>query len=174
MYKRKGFREKVVCVIVSTFLIFIFANQLLLVDVFSYSCPKTTMADFRYISLKPWKIDKNHLITTYFYRLTTPGNLESSKNLDCKTVRIFAYSSTRERSNKRSAPRLKTESKTGERLKSANIQRTLLLFGLFLKLKKSTFQEKKDLWCADEAFRIILIQRGLQRHNKFCGVIIFS
>ena len=35
--------------------------------------------------------------------------------MDCKTVRIFAYSSTREQSNKRSGTRLKTESKTGER-----------------------------------------------------------
>ena len=36
-------------------------------------------------------------------------------DLDCKTVRIFAYSSTREQSNKRSGTRLKTESETGER-----------------------------------------------------------
>ena len=35
--------------------------------------------------------------------------------LDCKTVRIFAYWSTREQSNKRSGTRLKTESETGER-----------------------------------------------------------
>ena len=35
--------------------------------------------------------------------------------LDWKTVRIFAYSSTREKPNKRSGKRLKTESKTGER-----------------------------------------------------------
>ena len=35
--------------------------------------------------------------------------------LDCKTVRIFAYSSTREQSNKRSGTRPKTESETGER-----------------------------------------------------------
>ena len=35
--------------------------------------------------------------------------------LDCKTVRIFGYSSTREQSNKRSGMRLKTESETGER-----------------------------------------------------------
>ena len=35
--------------------------------------------------------------------------------VDCKTVRIFAYSSTREQSNKRSATKLKTESETGER-----------------------------------------------------------
>ena len=33
--------------------------------------------------------------------------------LDCKTVRIFAYSSTREQSNKKSGTRLKTESETG-------------------------------------------------------------
>ena len=36
-------------------------------------------------------------------------------SLDCKTVCIFAYSSTREQSNKRSKTRLKTESETGER-----------------------------------------------------------
>ena len=35
--------------------------------------------------------------------------------IDCKTVRIFAYSSTREQSNKRSGMMLKTESETGER-----------------------------------------------------------
>ena len=35
MYKIKGLREKLVCVIVSTFLIFMFVDQLLLVDVFS-------------------------------------------------------------------------------------------------------------------------------------------
>ena len=34
--------------------------------------------------------------------------------IDCKTVRIFAYSSTLEQSNKRSGMRLKTESKTGD------------------------------------------------------------
>ena len=37
------------------------------------------------------------------------------KHVDCKTVRIFAYSSTREQSNKRSGMRPKTESGTGER-----------------------------------------------------------
>ena len=36
-------------------------------------------------------------------------------SVDCKTVRIFAYSSTPEQSNKRSGARLKTESETGER-----------------------------------------------------------
>ena len=35
--------------------------------------------------------------------------------IDCKTVRIFAYSSTREQSNKRIGTRLKTERETRER-----------------------------------------------------------
>ena len=36
-------------------------------------------------------------------------------SLDCKAVRIFAYSSKREQSNKRSGVRLETKSETGER-----------------------------------------------------------
>ena len=40
----------------------------------------------------------------------------SQSCVDCKTFRIFAYSSTREQSNKRCGTRLKTESETGERL----------------------------------------------------------
>ena len=41
-------------------------------------------------------------------------NLEVLRcNIDCKTVRIFAYSNTREQSNKRSGTRLKTESERG-------------------------------------------------------------
>ena len=37
----------------------------------------------------------------------------SQSCVDCKTFRIFAYSSTREQSNKRCGTRLKTESETG-------------------------------------------------------------
>ena len=40
--------------------------------------------------------------------------------LDCKTVRIFAYSSTHEQSNKRSGTRLKTESESEERFSLAS------------------------------------------------------
>ena len=43
--------------------------------------------------------------------------------IDCKTVRIFAYSSTREQSNKMSGMRLKTESETGERRYSSHLTR---------------------------------------------------
>ena len=58
MNKIKGFREKLVRVIISTFLIFMFVDQLLLVDVFSQVSVlsnlfnKTTLADFRQKSLK--------------------------------------------------------------------------------------------------------------------------
>ena len=41
--------------------------------------------------------------------------LAARRNLDCKTVSIFAYSSTREQSNKKSGTKLKTESETGDR-----------------------------------------------------------
>ena len=47
--------------------------------------------------------------------------------LDCKTVRIFAYSSTREQSNKRSGTRLKTESETGGRVRLARFAHVTLL-----------------------------------------------
>ena len=43
------------------------------------------------------------------------GNAAAAIELDCKTVCIFAYSSTREQSNERSGTRLKTESETGQR-----------------------------------------------------------
>ena len=84
-----GFREKIIirCVLVSTFLLFLFVYQLLLLDVFSDLYQNTTLADFSYVSLKshtaiwfidfhrfPLSIDKNHLIASDFYRLTTPGN----------------------------------------------------------------------------------------------------
>ena len=42
------------------------------------------------------------------------GPCFSDKILDCKTVRIFAYSSTREQSSKRSGARLKKASATGQ------------------------------------------------------------
>ena len=100
MYKGHGFGENLVSVVVSTFLIFMFVDQLLLVDVFSQLhyltyAKKQQCRAYRYKSLKSWKIDivdltqqfsssiftyfryrfryKNHLIAIDFYRLTTPG-----------------------------------------------------------------------------------------------------
>ena len=100
MCKTKSFREKLLCAIVSTFLFFMFVDQLLLVDANLWQ--KTRMADFRYISLKSWKliisiwhsnlvydfhrlplsIDKNHLIATNFYRLTTPRVYHTCKYIE--------------------------------------------------------------------------------------------
>ena len=111
MYQTKSVREKLVCVIVSTFLIIF--HVCWVVDicggvfsaVLSNSCQKTTMADFRYKSIKSWKIDNIDLtqqsslsiftdfryqsikitrllpiyIDTYFYWLSTPGNTYSSR-----------------------------------------------------------------------------------------------
>ena len=45
--------------------------------------------------------------------------------IDCKTVHIFAYSSTREQSNRMSGTRLKTERETGERGSRASLVRLL-------------------------------------------------
>ena len=56
------------------------------------------------------------MVCCYIQVLNTIVNLYNNiVNLDCKTVRIFAYSSRREQSNKRSGTRLKKESETGER-----------------------------------------------------------
>ena len=49
----------------------------------------------------------------------------------CKTDRIFAYSSTREQSDKRSGTRLKTESETGER----RAKNTLIFFSCLTRRK---------------------------------------
>ena len=84
MYKIKSFREKLVCVIVPTFLIFMFVDQLLLVDVRSKPAvlfnlfQKTTMADLRYKSLKSWKID-NIDLTQQFSRFFTDFRYQSMK-----------------------------------------------------------------------------------------------
>ena len=59
--------------------------------------------------------------------------------VDCKTVRIFAYSSTREQSNKRSGMRLKTESETGERrFARVRLLRHALPISLLILRKKPT------------------------------------
>ena len=78
MYKKKGFREKVVCAIVSTFLIFMFADQLLLVD--ANLCQKSTMADFRYIPLKSWKIDN--------IDLTHQFSISIFNDFHCQSIKI--------------------------------------------------------------------------------------
>ena len=84
VYKIKIFGEKIVCVIVSTFLIFMFVDQLLLVDVFSQLCYLTyasqkTVWDFRYKSLKSRKIDNTDLIQQFSLSTFTDFRFQSIK-----------------------------------------------------------------------------------------------
>ena len=65
------------------------------------------------------------------------GTKNVSYKVDCKTVRIFVYSSTRERSNKGPGTRLKTESETGEGL--ARERHPLPISLLFLRGKNRLF-----------------------------------
>ena len=72
--------------------------------------------------------------------------------IDCKTVRIFAYSSKREQSNERSGTSLKTESETGGRrfylsreARALRACKTLTpRFTDFL----TDFEKKKRLFCS--------------------------
>ena len=52
------------------------------------------------------------LLWNWFLVLDAWSDAKVEQSLDCKTVRIFAYSSTREQSNRRCGTRLKTESET--------------------------------------------------------------
>ena len=78
--------------------------------------------------------------------------------LDCKTVRIFAHSSTREQSNKRSGMRLKTESETGERrsrrvtLARVRLLRHALPISLLILRKKATVFQSTPVPRAKEKF----------------------
>ena len=65
------------------------------------------------------------------------------KNLDCKTVRIFSYSSTREQSNKRSGTRLKTEIEESRACEARTKLRHALPITDFEKKKPTVLQSKR-------------------------------
>ena len=77
MYERVGFRENRVSVIVTTFFIFMFVDQLLLVDVFSQlyylteNATKQQGRTYRYKSLKSWKIDNIDLTQQFSLSIFT-------------------------------------------------------------------------------------------------------
>ena len=77
MCKTKSFREKLVRAMVSTFLFFMFVDQWLLLD--ANLCQKTRMADFRYISLKSWKIDNIDLTQQFSLSIFTDFRYQSIK-----------------------------------------------------------------------------------------------
>ena len=76
--------------------------------------------------------------------------MESAKSkIDCKTVCIFAYSSMREQSNKRSGTRLKTERETGERRQKysrldSRASRHALPISLLILRKKPTVLQSRS------------------------------
>ena len=75
----------------------------------------------------------------------TTGTSNSRKSLDGKTVRIFAYSRTREQSNERSGTKLKTESSPHRPYGRVRLAR-LALKTLKLRLTDSftDFEKKTD------------------------------
>ena len=68
------------------------------------------------------------------------------KDLDCKTVRIFAYSNKREQSNERSGTRLKTESEACEARALRACKTLTPRFTDFL----TDFEEKTDCFAVDQ------------------------
>ena len=73
--KGHGFRENLVSVIVSTFLIFMFVDQLLLVDVFS----ELYYLTYRYKLLKSWKMDNIDLTQQLSLLIFTDFRYQSIK-----------------------------------------------------------------------------------------------
>ena len=80
---------------------------------FARQSSNTIFTRFRLSSSRCRFICNFHLQALPIQAFFSEGNfMYVLQYLDCKTVRIFAYSSTREQSNKRSGTRLKTESET--------------------------------------------------------------
>ena len=87
--------------------------------------------------------------------------------VDCKTVRIFAYSSTREQSDKRSGMRLKTESETGERpygrvrlarFARVRLLRHALLISLLILRKKPTVLQSSKMAAENSLFELEAVE----------------
>ena len=82
-------------------------------------------------------------------------NSVDARKLDCKTVRIFAYSSTREQSNKRSGMRLKTALRACE-ARALGARKTLTpRFTDFF----TDFEKKNRLFCSLRV-NIYLVRSG--------------
>ena len=77
-----------------------------------------------------WSAEKS--VTINFILVQSTPITQTLVNLDYKTIRIFAHSSTRERSNTRSGTRLKTENETDFFFLASHLtvrlERTLRLF----------------------------------------------
>ena len=97
---------------------------------------------------------KQNLENSRFCRENRENSRFCRKNLDCKTVRIFSYSSTREQSNKRSGTRLKTEIEESRACEA----RTKLRHALPI----TDFEKKNRLFCSlkeSRKFKILECQK---------------
>ena len=90
--------ERNLCVIVSTFLIFMFADELGNSWMCFLSCTiwlmlkKKTMADFRYKSSKPWIIDNINLTQEFSSSIFNDFRYQLIKSLDCCRFLSIDYS----------------------------------------------------------------------------------
>ena len=87
--------------------------------------------------------------------------------IDCKTVRIFAYSSTREQSNKRSGTRLKTESERLARFARVRLLRHALPISLLIMRKKPTVLQSSIV-------TLSLLSPSCKRHQGSLFVFVSS
>ena len=87
---------------------------------------------------KQWNFTLWHIYFIYLALVWSQASTVFAVVVDCKTVRIFAYSRTREQSNKRSGTRLKTESERLERFARMRLLRHALAISLLILRKKPT------------------------------------
>ena len=87
---------------------------------------------------KQWNFTLWHIYFIYLALVWSQASTVFAVVEDCKTVRIFAYSRTREQSNKRSGTRLKTESERLERFARMRLLRHALAISLLILRKKPT------------------------------------
>ena len=105
-----------------------------------------------------------HCLYVTLRRSLDKTNVESCwlKSLDCKTVRIFAFSSTREQSNIRSGMRLKTESETVRLARFARVRLYATLYRFIY-----WFWERNRPFCSLSKVRPV--SNFAQQHAATCN-----
>ena len=133
--KGHGFRENLASVIVSTFLIFMFVDQLLLVDVFSQLyyltyAKKQQCRTYRYKSLKSRKIDNIDLTQQFSLSISTDFRYQSIKSTWLLSIFIDwppRVQVRREMMRFRIRLRAKKKQKQKQRKKSQTREETIML-----------------------------------------------
>ena len=94
---------------------------------------------------------------------------KASFTLDCKTVRIFAYSSRREHSNKRSGARLKTKSEMGRDALQACEACTLRAWDFYATLNRRVWRKNRPFW----SLRLHHTRRTFFLLKNFTGEFVY-